>query len=79
MILLELRDYLKTVKRAALPDLALHFKTDAGVLRNLLKRWEKRGEVRKLESVSVKCGSCQACGAADMEIYIWNGNSTKLI
>ena len=72
MILLELRDYLKQVKRAALPDLARHFDTDASVLRDLLQRWERRGDVRKLESVSPKCGSCQACGAADLEIYTWN-------
>ncbi|MBE9548649.1 MAG: FeoC-like transcriptional regulator [Proteobacteria bacterium] len=74
MILLELRDYLKTVKRAALPDLATHFDTDAGVLRDLLRRWEKRGDVLKLDAISPKCGSCQACGAADLEIYIWNQN-----
>jgi len=73
MILLELRDYLKTVKRAALPDLARHFDADASLIRDLLQRWEKRGEVSRLKSeVPAKCSSCQACGAADLEIYIWN-------
>jgi len=79
MILLELRDYLKTVKRAALPDLALHFDTDAGVLRDLLRRWEKRGDVLKLDAISPKCGSCQACGAVGLEIYVWNQNHSSLM
>lgn len=74
MILLELRDYIKTVKRASLPDLAIHFDTDAGVLRDLLQRWEKRGDILKLKSMSAKCGSCQACDAVGLEIYIWNQN-----
>ncbi len=73
MILFELRDYLKTVKRAALPDLARHFDVDASLIRDLLQRWEQRGQVSKLSSSGpTKCGSCQACGAADLEIYIWN-------
>ncbi len=75
MILLELRDYLKVVKRAALPDLARHFDVDASLIRDLLLRWEKRGDVSRLVGgVPAKCGSCQACGAAELEIYTWNSN-----
>lgn len=71
MILSDLRDYLKEMRRVALADIAAHFDMDADALRGMLGKWISKGKVRKLPLTS-SCGtSCCQCDKALTEIYEW--------
>ena len=70
MILSELRDYLKTHRRAALQDMALRFGTDPRALRGMLDKWIAKGRVEKLPS-GTPCDGCAHCDPSATEIYEW--------
>jgi hypothetical protein len=72
MILSQLRDYLRTHRRAALIDLAHRFDTDPDALRGMLAKWEAKGKVEKLPQ-GTGCGGCCLCDPAAIEIYEWKG------
>lgn len=73
MILSQLRDYLKTHRRAALADMALHFRTDPDALRGMLGKWIAKGRVEKLPSGTPCGGGCCRCDPQSIEIYEWRG------
>ncbi|MEE9357960.1 FeoC-like transcriptional regulator [Candidatus Vondammii sp. HM_W22] len=71
MILSELRDYLKTNRRAALIDMAHRFDTDPDALRGMLNKWVAKGRVEKLPQGSECGGGCCKCDPATTEVYAW--------
>ncbi|MCP5426021.1 MAG: FeoC-like transcriptional regulator [Gammaproteobacteria bacterium] len=73
MILAELRDYLKTRQRAALTDMANHFKSEPDALRGMLDKWVSKGRVEKLPEGTACGGGCCKCGPGATEIYEWKG------
>ena len=71
MLLSELRDYLKTHRRAALVDMAHRFNTDPDALRGMLDKWVAKGRIEKLPE-GTTCGStCCKCNPETTEIYQW--------
>lgn len=73
MILSDLRDYLKTHRRASLADMALHFDRDPDALRGMLGKWVAKGRVERLPGGRA-CGSgCCRCDPATTEVYEWKG------
>lgn len=71
MIFSELREYLRLHKRAALQDMAVHFRTDADALRGMLNKWIAKGHLQKLPSGTMCGGGCCRCDPASLEIYEW--------
>ncbi len=72
MILSEVRDHLRTHRRAALSDMAARFRTDPDALRGMLERWIAKGQVQKLPG-GTPCGGCSHCDPNTVEIYAWIG------
>ncbi len=71
MILSELARFLADQRRAALIDLAHHFRLDPEALRGMLAVLERKGKVRKLP-VGTPCGEgCCKCDPASVEIFEW--------
>lgn len=73
MILSDLRDYLKTNRRAALIDMAHRFDADPEALRGMLDKWVAKGRVEKLPPGTLCGGGCSQCDPATTEIYEWKG------
>lgn len=71
MILAELRDYLKSNRRAALIDMAHRFDIAPDALRGMLEKWVAKGRVEKLPQGSGCSGACCKCDPASTEIYEW--------
>ncbi|OGT90451.1 MAG: sugar metabolism transcriptional regulator [Gammaproteobacteria bacterium RIFOXYA12_FULL_61_12] len=74
MILSQLRDYLKTNRRAALADMAIRFDADPGALRGMLERLMAKGLVERLPQGTACGGGCCKCDSATVEIYAWREN-----
>lgn len=72
MILIQLRDYLSTRRRASVDDLARHFGMDARAVEGLLETWRAKGRVRRLRD-HLPCGTCGKCESAVTDIYEWVG------
>ncbi len=76
--LTELRDVLRQNGRATLQSLAIHAGSDESAVEAMLKRWESKGRVRRVEAADSDCGcgcgkSC-SCGCSTSEvIYEWVG------
>jgi len=71
MILSQLRRYLQLNRRAALADLALHFRMEPDALRGMLEQWRRKGRVRHLPAGTPCGGGCCRCEPATVEIYEW--------
>lgn len=71
MILSELRDYLRTHRRAALSDMALHLGTEPDALRGMLDKWIAKGKVQRLPSGTPCDGGCCQCDPNTTEIHEW--------
>jgi hypothetical protein len=71
MILSEVRDYLRVHRRAALADMALHFRTDPDALRGMLNKLVAKGRVEKLPAGTACGGGCCHCDPDTTEIYQW--------
>jgi len=74
MILSQLRDYLKTNRRAALADMAIRFDTAPEALRPMLERLMAKGLVERLPQGTACGGGCCKCDIATVEIYSWKQN-----
>ncbi len=71
-MLSEIKKYLMNHKRVTLGDLALHFDTDAGTMRDMLGQWIRKGKAVKSDlraSCNATCARC--CDQSAMEIYEW--------
>ena len=73
MILSEIRDYLRTHRRAALSDMVLRFDADPDALRGMLEKWIAKGRVVKLPAGTPCGGGCCRCDPTRTEIYEWIG------
>lgn len=73
MILSELRDYLKSNRRAALIDMSHRFDVDPEALRGMLDKWIAKGRVTKLPQGTLCGGGCCKCDSATIELYEWTG------
>lgn len=76
MILSNLRSHLAGSGRAALPDLARSFDTDAAVMRAMLETLVRKGWVRRIGPGPGCPGGCRKCGSGSAEIYEWTGPAT---
>ena len=72
MILLDVRDYLKTARSAPVRDLALHFKISHDDAQSMLEHWVKKGYAIKLPPGSLCQGGCRSCDPDTIDIYEWN-------
>ncbi|MCB2106170.1 MAG: FeoC-like transcriptional regulator [Rhodobacteraceae bacterium] len=72
MLLTDIRDYLKTHKRASLDDIVRHFDVAPDAARGLVETWIAKGKVRCL-SDRLPCGTCGKCDSATVDIYEWAG------
>jgi putative ferrous iron transport protein C len=72
MILADVRDYLRTHRRAALFDLSIRFDTEPEALRGMLDTWIAKGKVARLPE-GTRCGGCSHCDPHTVEIYEWRG------
>jgi hypothetical protein len=73
MVLRQIKEYLRTVGRAALTDLACRFNAEPEALRGMLETWMQKGEVRRLPAAA--CGGCCGCARSLPEIYEWVGTA----
>ena len=71
MILSEVKGYLLRNRRAALRDMAQHFKVEPDALRGMLSRWLQKGQLRRLPMGTPCEGSCCKCDPLIAEIYEW--------
>lgn len=73
MVLIELKHYLKKVKKANLAQLCQHLNTEPDFTRLLLQQWVGKGKVRKAMA-GAGCGiRCAKCLPEVVEIYEWLG------
>jgi hypothetical protein len=72
VLLIELRDYLSTRKRASIADLAGRFEVEASALEGMLAAWAAKGRIRRLRD-RLPCGTCGKCESATTDIYEWVG------
>ncbi len=72
MILLAIKEYIKTHKWVSLQHLALYFQRDPDTMRQMLGHWLRKGVICKtLKSAS--CGvQCSACQPSVTEMYFWS-------
>ena len=71
-MLSEIKQYLMTHKRVALGDLALHFDTDAGNMKDILGQWIRKGKIAKSDlRASCNATCARRCDQSAMEIYEW--------
>lgn len=71
MSLLEIKQYMITVKVATLSSLCAHFNADPGTLRCMLSHWVNKGKIRQAAKKPA-CGShCFKCPSATTEVYEW--------
>lgn len=73
MILIQVRDYLRTHGQAPLRDMALTFDMEPDALKPLLEHWVDKGWVEKLPKGTACGGGCNACAPESIEIYSWIG------
>jgi hypothetical protein len=76
VILSDLCRYLAGSGRAALPDLARSFNTDAAVMRAMLETLARKGWVRHIAPGPGCPSGCRKCGSGNTEIYEWTGPVT---
>jgi len=71
MILSELRDYLRTHRRATLDDMAARFDKDPDALRGMLDEWARKGNVAKVSDAAGCRSACGGCAVGGPEIHEW--------
>ena len=71
MILLDIRDDLKTAGSAPVRDLALHFKISEADAKSMIEHWVKKGYAKKLPAGSLCQGGCRSCDPDTIDIYKW--------
>lgn len=72
MVLIDLRDYLTSRKRASIADLAGHFSIEIPAMEGLLATWMAKGRIRRLKD-HLPCGTCGKCEPSITDIYEWVG------
>ncbi|MEQ8602095.1 MAG: FeoC-like transcriptional regulator [Marivibrio sp.] len=72
MILSELRDYLRTHRRATLDDMAARFDKHPDALRGMLRKWVAKGKVAKVSDAGACRRACGGCSVGGPEIYEWS-------
>lgn len=71
MNLLDIKHHMMQVRITSLSSLCVYFNGDAGVLRDMLAHWVRKGKIRqcmKTPQCGVKCGQCSPLLT---EIYEW--------
>ncbi len=71
MLLLDIRDRVKSAGRIAVHDLSIDLKISPEDARSMLDHWVIKGCVRKLPSGSLCKGSCRSCAPNTIELYEW--------
>jgi predicted ArsR family transcriptional regulator len=69
-MLSDLKHYLRERPAATLADIALHLDVSPDVARAMLERWERKGQVQRLDSGNA-CGGCDLCQPGGRELYRW--------
>jgi hypothetical protein len=72
MILSEIRDYLRTHRRATLDDMAARFDKPPDALRGMLGKWVAKGKVVKVSDAGACRHACGGCAVGGPEIYEWS-------
>jgi len=71
MILLQVRDRLKSAGEIAVRDLAIQLNISKQEATLMLEHWVKKGLAQKLPTGSSCKGSCRNCSPDTIEIYQW--------
>lgn len=71
MMLLDIRDHLKSVGSIAVRDLALQFKITQHEASFMLEHWVKKGYAKKQDAGSLCQGGCRSCDPNTIDIYEW--------
>ncbi|MCW8963725.1 MAG: FeoC-like transcriptional regulator [Gammaproteobacteria bacterium] len=71
MILSDIGSYVQERRQVTLNQIAYHFNAQPDAMRGMLEVWIRKGKISR-QMATASCGeSCQQCGTADTEIYIW--------
>jgi hypothetical protein len=70
-MLTTLKGYLVARRAASLSELAREVDADPDAVRGILEHWLRKGKVRR--TAGARCGGCDSCAAADIELYEWVG------
>jgi putative ferrous iron transport protein C len=71
MILMKVKEYLKTQRLVSLFDLTTRFNLDPEIVREMLKLFISKGKLR-LQQKTARCGTqCAKCHPAMTELYEW--------
>lgn len=74
MILLEIREYVRKHKQAALRDVAAKFDLTEGEAAQMLAHWERKGKIVRTGR-NGGCGqNCSCCSAPCEATYRWTEN-----
>ena len=74
MILLDIREYVRTRGRASLRDIAAGFDLTEDAAREMLAHWERKGTIERIEN-ACPCRSCKECSAPCGAVYRWKENA----
>lgn len=73
MGLIDIKNYLQSIKVSNLFHLSTYFNMDPDILRDMLQHWERKGCIRKSGKTD-NCGTkCSKCSPLLTEIYEWVG------
>ncbi|MGV6859988.1 MAG: FeoC-like transcriptional regulator [bacterium] len=70
MILREISNYIKERDQAPLRDLALHFRLEESVARDMVQKLIDKGRVEPLPT-GTSCSGCNHCPPESVEIFKW--------
>jgi hypothetical protein len=71
MILLEVREYLRTHRRVELRDLTYRFGMAPDALRAIVQKWVDKGRVEAVAARSECASGCHRCDVPVAETYVW--------
>ncbi len=69
MSLITLRNYLREKKVVTLDQLTQQFKCDAGIMKNMLAHWQRKGRLCRIDQKSACGKTCQGCQPKIVEVY----------
>jgi len=71
MMLLDIKEHLRTNGSTAVRDLALKFNITQEKAKSMLEHWVKKGLIRKQAPGSLCQSGCRSCEPSTIEIYEW--------
>ncbi len=73
MILLEIKEYVRSHGQASLRDIAAGFDLTEAAAEEMLAHWVRKGKIERVEN-GCSCRSCKECSSPCEAVYRWKEN-----